>query len=343
MKATLFRLELGGHSHFSRTILVVVSAGLALVIPGLSAQSPDDPNELVKGARKATAAGKYDEALALYDKAVKLDPKSYEAYLGAGFALDLKADYAEARRRLARAIELATDETKSQALTAMAVSFAFEANAPEAAKYYEQVFDRALVAGRYDAAAETANALGRVYLESGDIDSAAKWYQTGHEQADRLSGLPRDQIDLWTMRWMHARARLAARRGRHEEARQLANELKALVDKGNANAEQRPIYQYLAGYLAFYRGDYDVAIGELLKGDTKDVFIIGLIARSYDQKGDLTNARIYYEKALQSSAHNINNAFTRPFARARMKALARRVPSLGQLGSGVKSVYRGAR
>ena len=95
--------------------------------------------------------------------------------------------------------------------------------------------------------------------------------------------------------------------------------VKRIVDKGGANEEQRPTYQYLVGYIAFYAKRYDAAIAELAKADQRDPFILGLIAQAYAAKGDAAKAREFYEKVLESNAHTIQNAFSRPMARGKVR------------------------
>ena len=83
----------------------------------------------------------------------------------------------------------------SQAET-MAVAFAFEGKAAESAKYYQQVFDRQMKANAPDAAAGTANALARVYLETGDLANAEKWYRTGYETSQKIEKLTPEDKEL---------------------------------------------------------------------------------------------------------------------------------------------------
>ncbi|PYR24373.1 MAG: hypothetical protein DMF92_22835, partial [Acidobacteria bacterium] len=111
-------------------VLCVTAFSLpATSLAGQTAAVPDaqaaDPAELVKQARKLSTDGKQDEALALYRRALERAPDSFDAHLGAGVACDLRGDYAEARKHFARAIELAAESSKNQALTAMGVSYAF--------------------------------------------------------------------------------------------------------------------------------------------------------------------------------------------------------------------------
>lgn len=274
---------------------------------------------LVKQGQKLNSEGKQDEALALYQQALKLSPDLYEAHLAAGVALDLKGDYEEARHHLAKAIELASLETKAQALRAMAMSYAFEGNASEAGKYEQQVFDARMAKQDFTGAAEIANELARIYLESGDLDNANKWYKNGYETALRKPDLNDAEKNLWAFRWEHAQARIAARRGQREEAQKRVAAAKAALDKAN-NPDQARFYPYLTGYVALYAGDFKTAIADLQKADQRDPFILCLLAQAYEKSGDQAQAREYYRKVLTSNAHNPTNAFARPLAKKKLAA-----------------------
>jgi tetratricopeptide (TPR) repeat protein len=301
-------------------VLSLAVAAAAAWIVRAGAQT-SDPLELVKEGRKLHQAGKYDEAIALFQRALTADSKLFDAHLAAGVSLDLKGDYVKAREHLAQAIDLAPAQAKEQALAAMGVSYAFEARANDAAKYYQQQFDRQIAAGSLDGAAATANALGRVYLEAGDPAKAREWYVRGHETAKKLTGLPPDQVDLWELRYQHALSRIAARRGDAAEAGTHQAAVKAIVDKGGLNAEQLPAYHYLAGYNAFYLRQFDEAIEELTKADQRDPFILSLLAQAHETRGDKASALDYYTKVLASTSHNIQNAFSRPLAKRKATEL----------------------
>lgn len=296
-------------------------AVLACTAGALAAQPAPNPIELVKEGRQLNAAGKQDEALALYAKALAVDPKLFDAHLAAGIALDLKGDYLKARAHLRQAIDLAPAEAKAQTLSAMGVSYAFEGKATEAAEYYTRQFDLQVAASALDAAAATANALGRVFLESGDPANAQTWYETGYRTAKKLPNLPADQADLWELRYQHALSRIAARRGDPAIAAKHAAAVKALVDKGGPNAEQVPVYQYLVGYNALYAKKYDDALVALAAADQRDPFILGLIGRAHEAAGNRSAAREAYGKVMAVNAHNIQNAFSRPLARQKLAEL----------------------
>src|SRR2546427_5570918 len=285
--------------------------------PPQSRAAAGSPADLVKQGEKLNSEGKQDQALALYKKALKADPALYEAHLDSGIALDLKGNYAEAREHFAQALSLAPADSKRQALRATAMSYAFEGKADEAAKFEQQVFDQRLAKNDFIAAGETANELARIYLESGDTGHAFNLYKLGYDTALRKPDLTDADKNLWLFRWENAQARIAARRGKADEAREHVASAKVALDKAN-NPDQARFYPYLTGYVAFYGGDYKTAIADLQRADQRDPFILSLLAQAYEKSGDQTRATDYYRKVLASNAHNPTNAFARPLAKKKL-------------------------
>jgi tetratricopeptide (TPR) repeat protein len=283
---------------------------------------PNDPVAILLEASRLKALGRLDDALASYQQVLKLDSKNFEAHLGAGTVYDLKGNYADARRELDQAINAAPDnarEQRDQALTAMAVSYAFEGDIENAKSYYEKLYDFQVSTQRLDKAATTANSIGRAYLDAGDTRQAAQWYQTGQETVKKMSGLSSEDLDMWQMRFEHAQARIAARSGNAEEAETHAATMKTLIDKTvgsgvNGRAAAAVLgqsYQYLVGYDAFYAGKLDDAIAALQKADQHDPAVLGLIAEAYAKKGDLDNARVYADKVTGPPTHTLQSALMR--------------------------------
>jgi Flp pilus assembly protein TadD len=291
-------------------------AALLLFCVSALAQSQSN-DDLIKQARKLNNEGQQDQALAIFNKLLQADPNIYEAHLGAGIVLDLQGKYDEARRHLAKAIEVAPPESKPQAMRNMAFSYAFERKADEAAKYEQPLYDQNIAKNNFFSAGETANELARIYLESGDLDNAQNWYQKGHEAALKQADIKPAAVDLWNFRWEHALARLAARRGYSAEAQKHAAAAKAILDKGT-NPEQAPFFPYLEGYVAYYLGDYKTAITSLQKADQRDPFILVLLAQAYEKSGDKSQATDYYRKVLAVNFHNPTNAFARPLAKKKL-------------------------
>jgi tetratricopeptide (TPR) repeat protein len=289
---------------------------VVLVLAGAAspAQEAPDPLMLVQQGRRLNTAGKQAEALALYERALKANPDLFEGHLASGIALDLLGKYDEARPHLSRAIQLAPEDGKRPALMAMAVSWAFQKRTVDAAKAYEQVFDKDVAAGRHADAAEAANALGRLLLETGDFAGARRWYQTGYEQARRQPSEPGSQLALWKFRWLHAQARIAAREGKPADT--LLRDVRELVAGSKELADQAPAVAYLEGYVALERRDPKAALPALARADQTDPFILMLIARAHEQLEQRAAARETWQKVMALNGHSLQNALARPAARA---------------------------
>lgn len=316
-----------------RALVALAVATPALVTIGADARAPrqapaptgqdqaaTSPASILKEAEELQRAGDLDKAIGLYEQALTQDPSSYEGHLGLGTTLDRKGEYATARQHLQKALTHAPDaDAKRSANVALANSFAYQRNAAEAEPFYSAVFDAAVAEDNVIRAAADANALGRLFLESGDTDNAEKWYRRGYETSKKVAAPdPEQPPAVWEMRWHHAQSRIAARRGDQAAADEHAAAVKAAFEKdpklGNGMAE----YYYLSGYNAVQFKEYDKAIEALSQANQEDVFIIMLLGQAYEGKGDQAKAREHYERVLEMAGHNLAGALAASVARERL-------------------------
>jgi tetratricopeptide (TPR) repeat protein len=256
-----------GNLHAYRMNATITAAASALVVilgsaAALFAQTPAQQQqpEFVKRAQQLMKEGKPEAALAVYRQTLQTSPNSVPANIGAGSVLDLMGKGDEARKYFAKAIEAAdTPEGKARAKRAMAISYAFEGNCNKTIEYEQQVFDLYGSGKNFFQQGEIADEAARVCLDSGDLDTASKWYKTGHDTGLEEPDIKPARRDLWDFRWEHAQARIAARRGKQAEAQRHVAAAKAVLDKG-AIPEQAQFFPYLKGYVAFYAGDYKAAL-----------------------------------------------------------------------------------
>jgi tetratricopeptide (TPR) repeat protein len=296
-----------------------ITDALALLIVGLLSAFPARAQQGITGAiaeaDKLLESGDVKGAITSLDRLVRASPRSFYARIALGRALDLDGRHADARRHLEEALKLAPEQERTDALTTLGISYAFEAKADEAARYYQRAFDADVQRNDREAAAGRANALGRIYLESGNLQKAEQWYTTGFETSRKIPELRASQAALWEMRRHNALGRIEARRGNRAAANEHVAAVKGLL--GTPGLEnQRLFYPYLVGYIAFFAKQYQQAADELLRGDQSDPFVLGLIAQSYEKLGDRAKAGEYYRKVLALPLHSINSAFSRPQARA---------------------------
>jgi len=295
------------------TLLAVLVLGQAPLV-----RAQKDTAVQVDAAQQLIEAGDLAGATKTLEAAIASSPESFRARLGLGRVLDLEGRHDAARVHLEEAVRLASDEERTAALAALGISYAFEARPDESARYYQQAFDMQMQAGDRSVAAALANALARIYLESGNLDRAEQWYTTGYETARDIPAQAPAEIALWEMRRHHALGRIAARRGNRPAALEHASAVRERLDKGIAD-DQQPAYPYLLGYIAFFFKDYRDAIAQLSKGDLDDPFVLGLLAQAYEHLGDREAAAKYYRRVLASTSHSINAAFSRPLARAALR------------------------
>jgi tetratricopeptide (TPR) repeat protein len=256
--------------------------------------------------------------LALYRRILQTSPGSVPANLAAGSVLDIMGKGEEARKYFAKAIDVAdTPEHKAGARRAMAMSYAFEGNCAKTIEYEQQVFDFYGVAKNFFQQGEIADEAARVCLDSGDLDTASKWYQTGHDTGLKEPGIKPARQGLWNFRLEHAQARLAARRGDQVEAQEHVAAAKAILDKGTI-PEQAQFFPYLKGYVAFYAENYKAALEELNQANQNDPFIQCMIGQTYEKLSDKQKALEYYRKASMATSHNPAAAYAVPFAKKKL-------------------------
>lgn len=306
-------------------VVVLVTMGVTgggaadpLVTP-IAWWQPADPDALVKQGRTLMMAGKHDEAERLYRQALGLSPKSFEAARALGILLDLKGQYPEARTHLQRAVDMApTPTVRDQAMSALALSYAFEGKLPDCQRQYEAVRRQQQQEGDVSGAAASARSIGRIFLEAGEAAIGRKWYELGYQEWKPAANQPPSEQLLWELRWRHMQARVAARERRIDEARRQLGEFEVIMQRRGKLPEDNDIYRWVAGYVAYYAKDYDRAVAELTQGNLGDPFILYMIGLAYDAKGDSSNAREYYRRTMASNVYSLQSAIARPQARAKL-------------------------
>jgi tetratricopeptide (TPR) repeat protein len=286
----------------------------------LAAQAPaqQEQPEFVKEALQLAHDGKVQEALDVYLRELKSSPGSLPANLGAGGILDWMGKGKDARKHFSNAIETAdSPEHKAMAQRAMAISYAFERNCGKAIEYEQQVFDFHVSTKNFFQQGEAANEGARICLDSGNLETAQKWYQIGHDTGLKEPGINPDGQDLWEFRLENAKARIAARRGDAAEAQKHVDAAKAILDKGRI-PQQAQFLPSLKGYVAFYAKDYTSALAAYLEANQNDPFVQCMIGESYEKLGQKAKASEYYHKAFLSSSHNPPAAYAVPIARKKL-------------------------
>lgn len=305
-----------------RKNLIVGLLVIALSAIPAAAQQPTpqpatpQPQAAPTPGQQLIRAGKLDEALAHYLEELKASPDSVPANNGAGVVLDLLGRTKEARAYFQKAIDAAaTPQAKASAQRAMAMSYAFDNDCANTAKYAEMAFDYWGTVPDYYRQGEALNEAARVCIEAGAFDAAEKLYLRGQEAGLKEPNISAARMALWKFRTEHALARLAARRNQPEAAKKHVAAARAALD-GNAEMakDQEMYFPYLTGYVALHLGDAKAALADLQKANQNDPFIQVLMAQAHEKLGETDQAMALYRKAAATVAHNPPAAFARPFA-----------------------------
>ena len=281
-------------------------------------------SELLRKGQQLSREGKLDEALVAYQEELKSMPGSPQALNAAGTVLDLMGKGQEARTYFQKAIDgAASPAAKANAQRQMAMSFAFDSDCQNTVKYEQMVFDYYVSIKDFYQQGEIADEAALVCINSGDLNTAEKWYKIGHDAGIQQTDMPPGRKELWEFRYQNALARLAVRRGNKAEAEKHVGAAKAALDlmktqDAQMGAQQTLFFGYLTGYVALYSGEYQKALDLLPQGSQNDVFVQCLIGQAYEKLGDKEKAMEAYRKAAAATAHNPPAAFARPFARKKL-------------------------
>jgi tetratricopeptide (TPR) repeat protein len=162
------------------------------------------------------------------------------------------------------------------------------------------------------------NHKGRINLEFGRLNDALRCYEIGYKSVPPTSNTQVDSIQklVWLGRMHHGRARALAKMGKHDEAWQIAEQVKKMIEDGGKQGEQYwEAYHYLAGYLKLEKGDYQAAVEHLKQADQNDPFNKLLLARASLKAGDKAQAIKLCEEIVKFTTNNIERALSYPEAK----------------------------
>ncbi len=262
-------------------------------------------------------AGDLGAAFNSYNHAVGDDGRPVAALIGRGTTSLFLGDREGATRDFQRAAGIAPAGDRQRALMGLFYVRAYDRQAVQGLSHVEEAITSWTAEGRADMVAATANAAGRVLLESGEPALAESWYRRGGA-AVAASSLAAEQKSLWRIRELHGLTRAAAQRGDGRRTEQLLVEVRTAIEADLANAEHYQwTWPYLVGYVRLLERRYDEAIAELRQSDTERPHVRMLIAEAYARKRDRASAREWYQRAQDAATGlDAESVVVRPAARA---------------------------
>jgi tetratricopeptide (TPR) repeat protein len=289
----------------------------------LAKQYPDDRMVQMLLGQVYTNLGKFDEANASFEKAIKLDGSTPRVYTFLGNNELMKGNYAKARElfntSLAKQVKGSAPFGPNYGL---AFAYIYQGDIKSAVKTLESY------AADYQTSTQQQNfpavfiwnSIARLHLEYGKAEDAMKAYEKGYATIPG-SNLDEMQKKIWLGRLHHGTARTLAKMGKREEAWKEADVIKKMIEDGGKDGEQFwPAYHYLAGYLKLEAGDYAKAVEELKQTDLTDPFHKLLLARAYEKSGDGVSAQKMYKEITEFNQLTLERALAYPEAKKKLKA-----------------------
>ena len=277
---------------------------------------PDDPNPYDSYAELLMKMGRFDESIATYGKALKIDPNFVASYVGIGNNQIFMNRGADARKTFARLSKVSRNEgEKRQAMFWTVASYLHEGAADKALAEVEKMMAIAMQGKDFGAVAGDHALMGNILLEAGRPDEASVKFEA---QLDAVSkaNQPAETKEQVRRNNLFNQARVALARKDLGAARAKAKEYATKVAAKKVPFEVRQSHE-LAGYIALAEKKYTVAVSELEQANGQDPRVLYHLAVALEGAGD-RRAKEAMGKAANFNGLGGNYGFVRKKALTRL-------------------------
>jgi tetratricopeptide (TPR) repeat protein len=282
---------------------------------------PDDPNPYDSYAELLMKMGRYDESIDYYKKALTVNSKFLNSYLGIATNLNFKGQHAKARAELKEFLgRAANDGQKRACYAAMAVSYCDEKNCEMAIKMLDKSYAIAEASNDLLNMAGDLSLMATILLNSGKPDEAMQKLEKTMKYIEN-SGLDQDVIENSRQIYLYGSTMAALAKNDLTKAKAEAEKHKAKAE-ALGNAFQIRQSHELAAAIALVEKDYQKALAELEQSNLQNPYNLYRKGLAYEGLGDKEMARQMYSAAAHAnSLNNINLALIRKKAEARLSDL----------------------
>jgi tetratricopeptide (TPR) repeat protein len=275
---------------------------------------PDDPNPYDSYAELLMKVGRFDESIAMYRKALAIDPNFVASYVGIGSNHLSDGRPADARAAFARIAAVARN-TGEQRLAHFWTAAAYVHEGATDKALGELKAEYALAEAEKDAASMSGDLtqMGDVLREAGRFDEALARYG---ESVTVVANAPvPDPVKAATRRnLLFEQARVAAMRGDVATAKSKAAEYAEATASANRPLEVLQRHE-LAGMIALAEKQYTEAVKELALANQQDPRILYLAAVALRDGGDKPGAAAMAGRAAKFNGLSLNYGYVRARAR----------------------------
>src|SRR5262245_20306296 len=258
---------------------------------------PDDPNPYDSYAELLLKAGRFDESIANYRKALAIDPTFFNSRLGIATDLDLQGKSKEARGELDTMLQTAKDDGQRRAgLFSKTVSYVHEGDFVSAQGELEKQYALGEKIGDALAMSGDLALMGNLALEAGDAATAETRFRRALEVVESSTTVAEANKENQRRLAPYRAGRVALARNDLTTAKARCA---AFSDKvaASGNAAQKRLAHELAGQLALAAKNWDQAISELQQANPVDPYNMYRMSLAYAGKGDATKSKEWSTRA----------------------------------------------
>jgi len=271
---------------------------------------PGDPNPYDSYAELLMKMGRFDDSIASYRKALKVDPHFTASMAGIANDQMFQSKGDEARKTLRKMYGVArNDGERRTALFWIGRSYVLEGNTQEAVRTVAE--QRAIAQKSGDFAAQSGDAmlLGNILLNAEQLDGAAASFAEEITLMNKAS-VPAEVKEANRRNSLFDTARVALKRGDMVTAQAQAQAYQKQVEVRRIPFEVRQVHELL-GMIALAQHQYDVALAELAQSSAQNPQVLYFTALVLQGKGDTQGARTAAQAVANFNAMNGNYAFVR--------------------------------
>lgn len=278
---------------------------------------PGEANPLDSQAELLMKMGEYDASIESYEKALAIDPDFIASYVGIGNNYIFKGEGNEARKTFDRLTAIAANPAqKRQALFWTAVSRLHEGDSENAIAAAQARMALAEEDEDFSTMAGDLVFLGDIYYESGRPADALSHYAAVVEMIERAD-VPEEVRETARVNHLYEEARVAIARGDLTKARAMSHAYRLHTRSRNIPNELRQSSE-LSGMLAAHDRDFHSAIHYYAKANQLNPRILYLTAEALHGDGEITRALELYRKVADFNGLNVNLAYVKRKAEAKL-------------------------
>ena len=269
---------------------------------------PNDPNPYDSYAELLMKTGRFQESIAMYEKALAIDKNFIASYIGIGndYLYMGRPDQARTAFGKIATVARSTGERRTARFWT-ASTFVYEGATDKAIAELKAGYDLADTDGDRASMSGDLNQMGDVLREAGRLDDALAKYGEAVTTIEKAQ-VP-DEVKAATRRnHVFEQGRVAVAKNDLASAKSHAAEYAKQVAVKNVPFEVRQQHE-LAGRIALAEKQYPSAAQEFAQANQQDPVILYLTALAWRGAGDVQKASAFDSKAAKFNGLSFNSAY----------------------------------